>query len=54
MGFFLGNSMPIRDVDAFSGIKEFSEGLNVDRETARRRRTEFPSRRIEARVVLTV
>ena len=32
MGFFLGNSMPIRDVDAFSGIKEFSEGLNFDRE----------------------
>lgn len=27
MGVFLGNSMPIRDVDAFAGIKHFADGL---------------------------
>ena len=27
MGVFLGNSMPIRDVDAFAGIKRFANGL---------------------------
>ena len=27
MGLFLGNSMPIRDIDTFAGIKRYAEGF---------------------------